>query len=146
MEIRQVLRGDEYWGRLIDFAKKSSWEEGPGIAKYWEEHKFLSWEGIFAAVEGGEIAGHCSLNESDSVCGVEYTPYVQAIFVDERFRGGRLSQKLISRAMRYAVTQGFAKVYIVSALENLFEKFGFIKIGAANDSGGAPRNIFVQEL
>jgi hypothetical protein len=36
----------------------------------------LDWERIFVAIENNDIAGHCSLNERDSVPDVEYTPCV----------------------------------------------------------------------
>jgi len=61
MEIRQVLYKDEYWDKLIDFVKNSSWRESPIIARNWEENKFLDWERIFVAIENNNIAGHCSL-------------------------------------------------------------------------------------
>ena len=67
MEIKQVLYKDEYWHRLIEFAKKSSWSAGPIIAKNWEENNYLDWERIFVAVENDNIAGYCSLNQKDSV-------------------------------------------------------------------------------
>ena len=146
MEIRQVFYKDEYWHKLIDFVKKSSWRESPIIAKNWEENNFLDWERIFVAIENDNIVGHCSLNERDAVPNVEYTPYVQAVFVNEQYRGNRISEKLILCAMSYAKTLGFEKVYIVSAHKNLYEKYGFVKIDEQNDYRGELQNIYVQKL
>jgi len=146
MEIRQVFYNDEYWDKLIDFVKNSSWRESPIIAKNWEENNFLDWERIFVAIEDNNIVGHCSLNERDSIPDAEYTPYIQAVFVNEQFRGKRLSEKLISHAMAYAKTLGFKKVYIVSAHKNLYEKYGFVKTDEGNDYRGELQSIFVQNL
>jgi N-acetylglutamate synthase-like GNAT family acetyltransferase len=146
MEIRQVFYKDEYWDKLIDFVKNSSWRESPIIAKNWEENKFLDWERIFVAIENNNIAGHCSLNERDSVPDAKYTPYIQAVFVNEQFRGKRLSEKLILSAMSYAKTLGFEKVYIVSDHKNFYEKYGFIKIDEGNDYRGELQSIFVQKI
>jgi len=146
MEIKQVFYKDEYWYRLIEFAKKSSWSAGPIIAKNWEENNYLEWERIFVAIENDNIAGYCSLNQKDSVPDVEYTPYVQAVFVDEKFRGKRLSEKMILFAISYAKTLGFEKVHIVSDHINLYEKYGFTKIDEKNDYRGVLQSIFVKEI
>lgn len=146
MEIRQVLYKDEYWYKLIDFVKKSSWRESPIIAKNWEENNYLDWERIFVAIENNNIVGHCSVNAKDSIPNVKYTPYIQAVFVNEHFRGNRLSEKLIQCAMSYVKTLGFEKVYIVSAHKNFYEKYGFVKIDEKNDYRGEPQSIFVHQI
>lgn len=56
---------------------------------------------------------------------VHYTPYIGYMFVDEIYRGNRLSQQLILYAMNYFKSVGFDKVYIVSDHINLYEKYGF---------------------
>ena len=144
MEIRQIFYKDEYWHKLIDFAKKSSWRESPIIAQNWEENNYLDWERIFALIENNNIIGHCSLNNKDSIPDLEYTPYIQSIYIDEKFRGNRLSEKLISKAVSYAKTLGFKKVYIVSDHINFYEKYGFEKIGEKNDYRGELQNIFTK--
>jgi len=146
MEIKQILYKDKNWDKLIEFVKKSSWRESPIIAKNWEENNYLDWERIFMAVENNSIVGHCSLNEKDSVPDVEYTPYIQSIFVNEQFRGNRISEKLILHAMSYAKTLGFEKVYIVSDHKNFYEKYGFMKIDEKNDYRGESQGIFVHDL
>jgi N-acetylglutamate synthase-like GNAT family acetyltransferase len=146
MEIKQVLYKDENWDKLIDFVKKSSWRESPIIANHWEKNIFLDWERIFVAIENNSIVGHCSLNEKDTVPHVRYTPYIQSVFVNEQFRGNRLSEKLILCAMSYAKTLGFEEVYIVSAHKNFYEKYGFIKIDEKNDYRGELQGIFVHKI
>ena len=146
MEIKQVLYKDEYWDKLIDFARKSSWRESPIIANTWEENNYLDWERIFIAIENNNIVGHCSLNEKDSIPNVEYTPYIQPVFVNEQFRGYRLSEKLILCAMSYAKSLGFEKVYIVSDHKNFYEKYGFEKIDEKNDYRGELQSIFVHKI
>src|SRR5215469_3572301 len=112
MEIKQVIYKDENWDKLIDFVKNSSWRESPIISQNWEENNYLEWERIFVAIEDNNIVGHCSLNNKDSIPDIEYKPYIQSVFVNEQFRGNRLSEKLISSAISYAKTLGFEKVYI----------------------------------
>ena len=146
MEIRQVVYKDEYWDKLIDFAKKSSWREGSIIAKNWEENNYLEWEKIFVAIEDNNIVGHCSLNNKDSIPDIGYTPYIQSVFVNEQFRGNRLSEKLIAKAISYAKTLGFDKVYIISDHKNFYEKYGFEKIDEKNDYRGELQSIFAKNI
>ena len=146
MEIKQVFYNDENWAKLINFVKNSSWRESPIIAKNWEEVKYLDWERIFVAIENNNIVGHCSLNEKDSVPNVEYTPYIQAVFVNEQYRGNRISEKMINSAIEYAKTLGFDKVYIVSDHRNFYEKYGFEKIDEKNDYRGELQSIFFKKI
>ena len=146
MEIKQVFYKDENWAKLIDFVKNSSWRESPIIAKNWEENNYLDWERIFVAMENNNIIGHCSLNNIDSVPNVEYKPYIQAVFVNEHFRGKRISEKMINSAINYAKTLGFDKVYIVSDHKNFYEKYGFEKIEEKNDYRGELQSIFFRKI
>ena len=146
MEIRQVFFKDKYWNKLIDFVKKSSWRESPIIAEHWEKNDYLDWERIFIAVESDNIIGHCSLNSKDSVPDVEYTPYIQSVFVNEQFRGKRISEKMINYTINYAKTIGSKKVYIVSDQKNLYEKYGFEKIDEKNDYRGELQSIFMKNI
>ncbi len=68
------------------------------------------------------------------------------MFIDEAYRGHRLSQKLIEYAMKYLKSIGFDKVYIVSNHENLYEKYGFAVIGRKIASWGSEEKIYVQGL
>jgi predicted N-acetyltransferase YhbS len=146
MEIKQVFFKDENWDKLIDFVKYSSWRESPIIAEYWGKNPFLDMERIFVAYENNNIIGHCSFSKTDAVPDVEYTPYIQAVFVNEKFRGKRISEELILHAINYAKTLGYKKVYIVSAHKNFYEKYGFEKIDEKNDYKGELQSIFCKEI
>ena len=146
MEIRQVFYKDENWDKLIDFVKNSSWRESPIIAEYWEKNNFLDWERIFVAFENNKIIGHCSFNKKDTIPDAEYTPYIHSVFVNEQFRGNRISEKLILYAINYAKTLEYKKVYIVSEHKNFYEKYGFKKIDEKNDYRGELQGIFIKEI
>ncbi len=49
------------------------------------------------------------------------------VFVDEKCRGKRISEKLISTASEYAYNCGYENVYILSGEKGLYEKYGFKK-------------------
>ncbi len=136
------------WPRVADYARQCSWGAGRSLARAMCTNGFRDWERVFVALEGDDIAGYCTLSATDCIPDVAYTPYIGYVFVGEAYRGRRLSQRLINCAMDYARAQGFARVYLVSDHENLYEKYGFAQI----DQRPAPwapdtqETIFVHEL
>lgn len=137
---------DERWWEVASFANRCSWGAGLTLAKMMREARFKDWERVFAAVCDGRIVGYCAFLETDCIENVPYGPYIGYVFVDEQYRGGRLSEKMIRAAMAYAASQGFEKVYLVSNHVNLYEKYGFEKIDAKVDVWGNLETIFVQHV
>lgn len=101
-----------------------------------KSNEFSDWERVFVALEDNYIVGYCTIAKIDCIPDIKYTPYIGYIFVNEHYRGNRLSQKLIGSVIEYAKQLKFDKVYIVSDHINLYEKYGFIKI----DEKPAPWN------
>lgn len=100
------------------------------LAKRMRENAFRPWERVIAAVVDGHVAGYCTLTEKDELpepC--PYSPFVGFVFVDERCRGQRLSERMIGRALLYAKEAGYPAVYLMSGERGLYEKYGFEKIG-----------------
>ncbi|MCI8646442.1 MAG: GNAT family N-acetyltransferase [Firmicutes bacterium] len=57
-----------------------------------------------------------------------HTPVISLVFVDEAYRGNRLSQQLIGTALKYAKELYYKTVYLKSEHRGLYEKYGFEKI------------------
>ena len=96
-----------------------------------------------AGKELGEIAGFCTLTERDEMPPeYPFTPFVGFVFVDERYRGRRVSEKMIKSAIGYADEIGFEKVYIMSGEVGLYEKYGFTKIGDFETIYGGTEQLF----
>ncbi|WP_291581320.1 GNAT family N-acetyltransferase [Clostridium sp. UBA6640] len=68
------------------------------------------------------------------------------IFVGEVYRGNRLSEKLIQKAMEYLKDLGFDKIYLVSDHINLYEKYGFCVIDRKMAPWGEEEKIYMQKL
>ena len=134
--IHSLAAGDALWESLAAYAEHCSWSAGGNLAKQMRAHGFHDWERVFAATQGTEIAGYCTLSARDCLPDVPYTPYISFVFVGEAHRGHRLSEALIRHALQYARELGFDRVYLVSDHVNLYEKYGFVKI----DEQPAPWN------
>lgn len=76
---------------------------------------FTYWERVIVALNRKQICGFCTVSRTNCIPNVSYTPYIGYIFVDDKFRGNRLNQKMIQ----------FSMVYIVSDHDKLHEKYEF---------------------
>lgn len=130
MKIHTMKQGNQYWDKTIDFAANCSWSAGRFLAKRMSDNDFLDWERVMVAVDGDKITGFAVFSEKDGLP-EEYnqTPYISLVFVDEAYRGSRLSQKLIKHTMDYTKELGHKTVYLKSEHRGLYEKYGFEKIG-----------------
>ena len=147
METALIQKGHPLWEKTIAFAQACSWKAGPLLAKRMAENGFRDWERVIVAADDGRIAGYCTFTEKDELpddCG--YAPFIGFVFVDERYRGNRLSGQMISRALQYAKGIGFRTVYIMSGEHGLYEKYGFRKIGNFETIYGTTDQLFQIDL
>lgn len=143
MKIRALVYGSELWQPVAEYARNCSWKAGSNLGEQMQRNGFSDWERVFVALDNKNIAGYCTLAKTDCIPDVTYTPYVGFVFVGEKYRGNRLSEEMISFALKYAKELEFDKVYLVSDHENLYEKYGFIKIDEKQAPWGAMETIFM---
>lgn len=110
------------------------------------KNNFAEWERVIIAIEQEEIAGYCTVKKTDCIPEVTYTPYIGFVFVDEKYRGRRLSQKMITYAMEYLKKLGFTEVYLISDHINLYEKYGFKVIDKKIAPWGEEEKIYRMEI
>ena len=121
------------WNKTISFAQSCSWKAGPVLAERMKENAFQNWERVIVAVENDGIVGFCTFTEKDELPEeYGYSPFIGFMFVDERYRGNRISEAMIRRVLSYAESIGFRTVYIMSGEHGLYEKYGFTVIGDYN--------------
>lgn len=147
LDIRLIQSSHPLWEQTIAFARDCSWRAGPYLARRMAVDDFKDWERVIVAVDGGEIAGFCTLTEKDELpepC--EYFPFVGFVFVDERHRGRRQSERMIDRALAYAKEIGFHTVYLMSGEQGLYEKYGFTKLADCETAYGTTDQLFQKTL
>ena len=74
----------------------------------------------------------------------KFTPFIGFVFVDEPYRGKRLSELMIQSAILYARELGYEKIYIMSGEIGLYEKYGFEKLGDYETIYGSIDQLFVK--
>ena len=129
MDVHMMKHGHPLWERVIDFASQCSWMGGPSLAKRMRNNGFADWERVFCAVTDDRVVGFAVFCEKGGMP-KEYdrTPFIASVFVDENYRGRRISQQMIVRINEYAKELGYQTVYLKSAHRGLYEKYGFEKI------------------
>ena len=146
MNFLAITSSDDIWKEVCNFAGNCSWRAGKSLAQNMSDNIFTDWERVIVALHANNIAGYCTVAKTDCIPDVPYTPYIGYMFVDEKYRGHRLSQKLISYAMSYLRTLGFHQVFLVSDHENLYEKYGFKVIDKKTAPWGEMEKIYMHEL
>lgn len=147
MEITVMKYGHPLWEKTIAFAESCSWRAGAFLANMMRGNEFSDIERVLVACEGDEIAGFCTFSEKDALPQDSgYTPFIGFVFVDENYRGRRVSEKMINEACKYAHDNGYEAVYIVSGEHGLYEKYGFAKIGEKETIYGDVDQLFCRKL
>ena len=146
MKISRIEKSSGRWNELINYAQSCSWVAGRHLASMMEQNAFTEWESVFAVVSKDKIIGFCTFLKTDYYPENRYSPWISSIFVDESYRGNRISEKMIEAVIEYAKEQGFSKVYIPSDMIGFYEKYGFVKIDELQNYSGDIDNVFSKEI
>ena len=142
-----MSEGHEFWSQTISFAENCSWKVGSFLAKRMIQNEFQEWERVCVICVDGEVAGFSTFTEKDELPNeYDFAPFIGFVFVDERYRGKRLSETMIQRIISYAKELEYEKIYIMSGEIGLYEKYGFVKLGNYETIYGTVDQLFVQEI
>jgi len=130
---------------IIQWAETWDWGVGEIVAKRLTKNKFKDWETVFVLTVDEQYAGLCILEKKDSWgtdLDLALTPFITAVYIDPRFRGRRLSEKLLEAASDFARSLGFDAVYLISSNEDFYEKFGFEKFTQTVTCSGTTESVY----
>ena len=147
MNIHIIQQTDSLWIPVAEYANTCSWDACAKMAAEMRDGKFNDWERVFVAEENGNFMGFCALiNPQNHPIIAEYKPYIRCVFVDEKYRGQRLSQKLLKAVDEYAKKLGYDKVFLSTWHIGLYEKYGFVKICDKEMRSGYYEGIYEKKL
>ncbi len=132
---------------MIAYTENCPWKAGPFLAQMMKKNDFLAWERVIAAHDQETIVGFCTLTAKDEIPDqYPYTPFIGFVFVDEQYRGNRISQRMIEGAAAYARSLGYQTIYLMSGEQGLYEKYGFEKIGDFPTVFGTVDQLFMKSI
>ena len=135
------------WQKTITFAQTGSWRAGAALAQKMRANDFSDNERVLIAIENDDIAGFCTFANKDELPPeYDFTPFIGFLFVDEKHRGHRLSEKLIDAACNLAKAQGFTTIHVMSGEVGLYEKYGFEKLGDNATIYGTTDQLFQRKI
>ena len=147
MEIQLIKQGHPFWEKTIRYAMNCTWKAGSILAEKMINNDFQNWERVIVTIEEGKIVAYCTFLERDELPEqYGYTPFIGFVFVDEKYRGKRISERMIDQATEYAKGLGYCKLFIMSGEKGLYEKYGFEKIGDYKTIYGTTDQLFVKKL
>ena len=147
IKVYEMTHGHRYWDEVIEFAEKCSWKAGPFLAEQMRTNRFSDFERVFAVCDNENIMGFCTFTEKDELSEeYDFSPFIGFMFIDEAYRGNRLSEKLIQYVEKYADRCGFDKIYIMSGEIGLYEKYGFQKMGDYKTIYDTMDQLFVKNI
>ena len=145
--IEIMKSGHPLWNKTITFAENCSWRAGAAHAKRMRENDFAENERVLVVLENDDIAGFCTFANKDELPEeYDFSPFIGFMFVYEKYRGHRLSGKLIDAACEEAKSQGYSKMYILSGEIGLYEKYGFVKQGDLKTIYDTEDQLFMKEI
>ncbi len=147
LEIHEMTQGHSLWEKTIALTENCSWSAGRLLARLMRNNCFLDFERVFAACVDGKVVGYCTFSAKDEMPDrYDFTPYIGFVFVDEAYRGNRISGAMIEKAIEYARGLGYEKIYIMSGEKGLYEKFGFTAIGEYETIYDWTDQLFVRDI
>ena len=144
--IAAINPADSLWSTALAFVDACPWRGARSLARKMREGYFTGWQCVILAMVDGEPAGFCTLAAEDGLVDDDRTPFIGYVYVGERFRGRRLSERMIRVAEDRARVAGFTCMYIRSGEEGLYEKFGYEPCGVGRDRHGEVETVFSREL
>ena len=145
--IKKVEKNSELSKNLIDFVENFSWDEVKShVLSMLQNWDFSGWESVFVACHFDKIVAMATIMKTDYYPLPQIFPWVSTIFVDENYRGNRISQQLVDHANNYAKTLGFNATYIPTDIVGLYEKYGYEYIKDITNYGNGTDRLYVKNL
>ncbi len=145
--IQKVDKGTKLASELLSFVSDCSWDDvKEHMVKMISDWEFTDWETMFVAKADGKIIGMTSVMKEDYYPLPELYPWVSCVFVDEEYRGQRVSSRLIDYANDYLRNLGFRKSYIPSEYVGLYERYGYSYVKDIVNYDGLTDHLYEKEL
>ena len=121
---------------LINYAKNCSWQStGEYFAELIENNEFTDSEIVIGSYLGNKIVGFAALVNDSVAENFNESPFLDFLFVEEKYRNRGIATKLVEKIIDYAREQ-YNIIYLVTVShESFYKKLGFEVIGKSTVEG-----------
>ena len=127
--IFDVSTSTELKTQLIEYAKNCSFQgTGTYLAELLFYNEFEDYEKVFAVVSGDNVIGFAALlKECSCIDNESHAPWLDFLFVDEKYRNQHIGSALIDAVFCYSKKLGFNDIFLCTVShKDFYEKIGFI--------------------
>lgn len=121
---------------LIDFAKNCSWQgSGRYFAELIENNELTDSEIVIVAYLNHKIVGFAALVNESCAEGFNESPYLDFLFVDDKYRNKGIATKLVDKIVELA-KENYNILYLATVShESFYKKLGFDTIAKSTVEG-----------
>lgn len=135
------------WDNVANQISQVSWRAGKSLSEKMYSNYFTDWERVIVGRNSkGKLTSFCVVSKKDGLTDNRISPFIAYVFVSEKYRGYRLSEKLLNIAENYLKEQQFKVAFIVSGEIGLYEKYGYKKLKNCTTIHGDIENLFEKHL
>lgn len=102
-------------------------------------------ERIAVVLDNDQVIGFGGLVQKD-IAELPYTPFISTIYVSSKYRKQNIGTLIVTELQNKAVQLGFNEVFIISNLNNYYEKMNFIHIETIHDFMGRSMKLYQKTL
>lgn len=91
---------------------------------------------FYVAMEKDEIIGTYALLRNDLNSRQDLCPWLACLFVNEKYRGSEIGEKLLQHGLKEAAKKGYDMLYLSTDLEGYYERYGWENSGFVYGASG----------
>lgn len=132
MKIISIRENPEFSNIAIAYFQKSWPDVLPIIYEDCIRHSITAKNSLpqwYLLKKGLEIIGCAGLITNDFISRGDLYPWINALFIDDKYRGNKYGSLLIEHAKADAKKAGFEHAYLCTEHVGYYEKYGFEYIG-----------------
>ena len=98
---------------------------------------------MYIAKQNDEMVGFVSIWNNDLKARQDLSPWLATLFVKESYRGQGIGTLLQKKCIQVAKALGYERLYLITDLENYYEKSDWVLLDIAPSSPGHTTRIYV---
>ena len=149
MKIISVRNNPEYKDEAIAYFQKSWPNVMPEIYDDSITHSINARDSLpqwYLLKNNDEIIGCAGLITNDFISRGDLYPWINAIYIDEKYRGNAYASLLMEQAKADAKKAGFKYLYLCTEHKGYYEKYNFKYVGQGYHPWGGKSRIYEIEL